>query len=87
LRELDEMKSEFLSLASHQLRSPLTAMKGYSSMMLEGDYGEMPLRAKEAVRAIFTSSPNLINIVNDFLDISRTEQGRMIYQKLLDRVQ
>jgi signal transduction histidine kinase len=81
LRELDEMKSEFLSLASHQLRSPLTAMKGYSSMMLEGDYGEMPLRAKEAVRAIFTSSQNLINIVNDFLDISRIEQGRMIYQK------
>lgn len=81
LRELDEMKSEFLSLASHQLRSPLTAMKGYSSMMLEGDYGEMPLRAKEAVRTIFTSSQNLINIVNDFLDISRIEQGRMIYQK------
>lgn len=81
LKELDEMKSEFLSLASHQIRSPLTAMKGYSSMLLEGDYGEISIRAKEAVRAIFASSQNLITIVNDFLDISRIEQGRMIYKK------
>ncbi len=81
LRELDEMKSEFLSLASHQIRSPLTAMKGYSSMLLEGDYGHLDPKVREAVKTIFASSQNLISIVNDFLDISRIEQGRMIYQK------
>lgn len=81
LRELDQMKSEFLSLATHQIRSPLTAIKGYSSMMLDGDYGEFPVKAKNAVRTIMTSSQNLINIVGEFLDISRIEQGRMVYNK------
>lgn len=81
LRELDQMKSEFLSLATHQIRSPLTAIKGYSSMMLDGDYGEFPIKARNAVRTIMTSSQNLINIVGDFLDISRIEQGRMAYNK------
>lgn len=81
LKELDRMKSEFLSLASHQIRSPLTAIKGYSSMLIDGDFGDISLRAKEAVRTIFTSCQNLITIVNDFLDISRIEQGRMVYQK------
>ncbi len=81
LRELDQMKSEFLSLATHQIRSPLTAIKGYSSMMLEGDYGEFPVKAKNAVKTIMTSSQNLIKIVGDFLDISRIEQGRMAYNK------
>lgn len=81
LRELDQMKSEFLSLATHQIRSPLTAIKGYSSMMLDGDYGEFPVKAKGAVRTIMTSSQNLINIVGEFLDISRIEQGKMAYNK------
>jgi signal transduction histidine kinase len=90
LRDLDEMKSEFISLATHQIRSPLTAIKGYSSLVLEGDYGEVPTPIKDVVKIIFDSCQNLVVIVNEFLDISRIEQGRMKYDKtqfsLLDLV-
>jgi two-component system phosphate regulon sensor histidine kinase PhoR len=75
------MKSEFLSLATHQIRSPLTAIKGYSSMLLEGDFGILPQKAKDSVETIGKSCQNLINIVEDFLNISRIEQGRMVYEK------
>lgn len=79
LRELDQLKSEFLSFASHQIRSPLTAINGYSSMLLQGDFGKMPGEVETAVKTIDESSRSLIKIVNEFLDISRIEQGRMKY--------
>jgi len=81
LKELDQMKSEFLSLATHQIRSPLTAIKGYSSMLLEGDFGVLPQKAADSVKTIMISCQNLIDIVADFLNISRIEQGRMTYEK------
>ncbi len=81
LKELDQLKSEFLSLATHQIRAPLTAIKGYSSMLLEGDFGVLPKKAQDSVNIIMASCQNLINIVGDFLDISRIEQGRMSYEK------
>ncbi len=81
LTELDQMKTEFLSLATHQIRSPLTAIKGYSSMLLEGDFGELSIKSKGAIKTIFASCQHLIDIVEDFLNISRIEQGRMVYNK------
>ena len=79
LKELDQMKSEFLSLATHQIRSPLTAIKGYTSLLLDGDYGQLPPQMKEPVQIIAGSTENLVKIVGEFLDISRIEQGRMAY--------
>ena len=79
LKELDQQKSEFVSLASHQLRGPLTAIKGYASLILEGDFGEVPVPIKEAVDKIFKSSQAMVILVGDYLDISRIEQGRMKY--------
>ena len=76
LKELDDLKTDFISIASHQLRTPLTAIKGYSSMILEGTYGESPFKIKGAVDKIFQSAQRLIYIVNDLLDVSRIEQGR-----------
>ncbi len=81
LKELDERKSEFVSIASHQLRSPLTAMKGYASMLLEGSYGKFPEKAKDIVSRIFESTNLMTDSVEDFLDVSRIEQGRMKYNK------
>ncbi|PIR40354.1 MAG: hypothetical protein COV33_00135 [Candidatus Zambryskibacteria bacterium CG10_big_fil_rev_8_21_14_0_10_34_34] len=81
LKELDQLKSEFLSLATHQIRAPLTAIKGYSSMLLEGDFGVLPQKATDSVQTIMKSCQNLIKIVEDFLNISRIEQGRMVYEK------
>ncbi len=79
LKELDIQKSEFVSFATHQLRSPLTAMKGYASLILEGDLGEIPREAKEATERIYESSQTLTNVVDDYLNISRIELGTMKY--------
>ena len=84
LQELDQMKTDFISIASHQLRTPLTAIKGYSSMILEGTYGDTSLKIKGAVDKIFQSAQRLIYIVNDLLDVSRIEQGR--FQLALEEV-
>lgn len=80
LKELDQLKSEFLSLATHQIRAPLTAIKGYASLILEGDYGKVTSPVQSAVKNIFESCQSLVLIVSDFLDISRIEQGRMKYE-------
>ena len=77
LKELDHKKTEFVSIASHQLRTPLTAIKGYSSMLLEGAYGQLPPESAEAVRRIFESSQRLDNIIEDFLNLTRIELGKM----------
>lgn len=79
LKQLDEAKSDFLSIASHQLRTPLTAIKGYASMVLEGSYGKISEATKSAVDKIFQSSQRLVLIIGDFLDISHIEQGTMQY--------
>ena len=80
LKELDKQKTEFVSIASHQLRSPLTAIKGYSSMLLEGSFGPVPKKAKEAIDVIFQSSQKMISVIEDFLNITRIELGRMKYE-------
>lgn len=80
LKGLDKLKTEFLSLASHQLRSPLTAIKGYASMVLEGDYGEINPEAKDTVGRIYKASQNLTKIVEDLLNVSKIEQGGMKYE-------
>ncbi len=77
LKDLDKLKTEFLSLASHQLRSPLTAIKGYTSMVLEGDFGELNEKAKEAIERVFQSTMNLTKVVEDLLNVSKIEQGGM----------
>lgn len=85
LLELDKQKSEFVSFATHQLRAPLTAMKGYSSLILEGEMGTLNEQVRMAVSRIFDSSNTLTTIVNDYLNISRIELGTMKYSfEILD---
>lgn len=79
LRKLDKMKSEFVSIASHQLRSPLTAIRGYASMLLEGSFGKVPKKVTEAVEKIAESSRLMALSVEDYLDVSRIESGNMKY--------
>lgn len=79
LRIMDLRKSEFVSIASHQLRTPVTAMKGYSSLLLENAYGTMPEKMKDPVEKIFRSSERLALMINDFLNVSKIEQGSMTY--------
>lgn len=79
LKELDRQKTEFVSMASHQLRSPLTAIKGYSSMLLEGSFGELGEKVNDAVHVIYQSSQKLVMVIEDFLNVSRIELGTMKY--------
>lgn len=80
LRELDKAKSEFVALASHQLRSPLTAIRGYASMMLEGAFGQVPEKMVEPLQRIDQSTKYMSLSVDDFLNISRIESGQMKYE-------
>lgn len=80
LRELDRQKSEFLSIASHQLRTPLAAIRGYASLMIEGSFGPINEKLLVPVRTIFASSTRMADTVEDFLNVSRIEQNRMEYR-------
>ncbi|MFA5773253.1 MAG: HAMP domain-containing sensor histidine kinase [Candidatus Paceibacterota bacterium] len=80
LKGLDKLKTEFVSLASHQLRSPLTAIKGYISMILDGDYGEINPKAKEKMELVAESSNSLTLVVDDLLNVAKIEQGGMKYE-------
>lgn len=79
LKELDKQKTEFVSFASHQLRSPLTAIKGYASLILEGDYGAITDDLKHAAQIIFDSTNTLVTVVADYLNVSSIELGQMKY--------
>jgi len=81
LQGLDQLKSEFVSLASHQLRGPLTAIKGYTSEIIEGDFGEVPKHLFQPLHTILKSCQSLVTIVEDFLNVSRMEQGKMTYDR------
>ncbi|MFA6307938.1 MAG: ATP-binding protein [Patescibacteria group bacterium] len=81
LRELDKAKSEFLSIASHQLRTPISAIKGYLSMIIDGDFGKIPKSIDEVIRNIFESSARLARLINIFLNVSRIESGRLKLDK------
>lgn len=77
LKALDKAKSEFVSIASHQLRTPISAIKGYLSMLIEGDFGEISEDVKKVVNGLFESSSRLARLVNTFLNVSRIESGRL----------
>src|SRR3989344_2373546 len=79
LKELDRMKSEFLSFASHQVKSPLAVIKGYAALILEGGYGKIPQAVAETVLKIKNSSDQMIALVNNLLDLRKIEEGRMEY--------
>ncbi|MEK7564873.1 MAG: ATP-binding protein [Patescibacteria group bacterium] len=79
LKRVDAAKSEFLSIVSHQLRTPLTAIKGYISMMIEGTYGKLEEIQNGTLEKVFQSAERLIVLVNDLLNLNRIEDGRIIY--------
>jgi PAS domain S-box-containing protein len=75
-REIDKMKTEFLSVAAHQLRTPLGSMRWNMEMLLNGDEGELGEKVKEVVEQIYESNIRMIGLVNDLLDVSRIDQGK-----------
>lgn len=80
LKTLDRMKSEFVSIASHQLRSPLTSIRGYTSMLLEGSYGKLSKKVLNTIERIADSSRFMALSIEDYLNVSRIEAGNMKYE-------
>ncbi|MBU4331990.1 HAMP domain-containing histidine kinase [Patescibacteria group bacterium] len=77
IKEVDKMKDEFISIASHELRTPLTAIRGYVEMMQTGTLGKVSAKSKKALTVISISADRLGDLVEDLLNVSRIEQGRL----------
>lgn len=80
VKVLERSRDEFFSIASHELRTPLTAIRGNASMILEYYNESIEKEVKEVITDIHDSSIRLIDIVNDFLDLSRLEQGKVSFE-------
>ena len=80
LKELDKSKDEFISMASHQLRTPLTSIKGYLSMILEGDVGPVTKSEKEYVKRAFDSAQKMVYLIADLLNVSRLQTGKFVIE-------
>jgi signal transduction histidine kinase len=78
LEALDETKDDFISMASHQLRTPLTSVKGYLSMVLEGDAGKINDTQKKMLNQAFISSQRMVYLIADLLNVSRLKTGKFI---------
>lgn len=84
LKQLDKMKDEFISVASHELNTPLAAIEGYLSMILDEHMGKVDKTAKEYLDRVYESSKRLAALILDLLNVSRIEQGRIhiLYSKV-----
>lgn len=80
LQALDEAKDEFMSMASHQLRTPLTSVKGYVSMVLEGDAGQLNADQKKLLQEAYASAQRMVYMIADFLNVSRLKTGKFLLE-------
>ncbi len=80
LKQLDAQKDEFVSVAAHELRAPMTAIKGFLSLIKEGDAGEVSAKVMEFITDASEGNDRLIRLVNNMLNIGRIEENRMVYQ-------
>lgn len=80
LRALDEAKDEFISMASHQLRTPLTSIKGYISLILDGDMGKVPIKQRKMLSEAFSSSQRMVYLISDLLNVSRLKTGKFVIE-------
>lgn len=80
LKALDEAKDEFISMASHQLRTPLTSVKGYVSMVLEGDVGKITAQQRQMLEQAYTSSQRMVYLIADLLNVSRLKTGKFVIE-------
>lgn len=77
LLHVDQLKSDFLATMSHELRTPLTSIVGYTDMLLSGLAGSISDKQKALLRSVLNSSETLLNLINDLLDLTKIEAGKM----------
>lgn len=80
LKDIDEGKSEFISILAHQLRTPLTTTKGFISMMRKGTYGKLSPDMKDAVDRIHSSNERVLRLINDLLNVTRIDSGKLTFE-------
>jgi signal transduction histidine kinase len=80
LEALDETKDDFISMASHQLRTPLTSVKGYISMVLDGDAGKVTPTQRKMLTQAFISSQRMVYLIADLLNVSRLKTGKFVIE-------
>ncbi len=84
IRDLERNREEFLAIVSHDLRTPLTSLKGFVEVLLGGDYGP-PEKLKEYLEILNSEADRMISLINDLLDLGRLESGRMtMYEEEVD---
>jgi signal transduction histidine kinase len=77
LRDVDHVKTEFLALASHELRTPITVLTGYLSLLEDGAFGEMPAASREIMPVINARLAEMEGLINAMLETARVEDGRL----------
>jgi len=86
-RLVDKMKSEFVTLAAHQLRTPTSAVKWALQTLLEGDLGELNKKQKEMIKEAYITNDRAIKLVNDLLDVAQIEEGKYLSKITLSSIE
>ncbi|MGE3270144.1 MAG: ATP-binding protein [Chloroflexota bacterium] len=76
-REANRLKSEFLSMVSHEMRTPLTSIQGYADLLLEEGSGALGVEQRQFLRIMRENSDHLVRLISDLLDLARIEAGRL----------
>ncbi len=79
-KEIDRLRNEFVSIAAHQLRTPLSAIKWILKILLDGDAGELNKEQNSLLRKGYQSNERMISLINDLLNVARIEEGRFVYE-------
>jgi two-component system sensor histidine kinase VicK len=79
-KEIDKIKSDFIRIAAHKLRTPLSATKWILKMLISGDLGEIPPKQKEFIEKGYQSNERIIRVVNDLLNVSEIEEGKFNFR-------
>ncbi|MDP2663913.1 MAG: ATP-binding protein [bacterium] len=84
---IERMKTEFVSLVAHQLKSPLSAIKWTLKMLMEGDLGKITQKQSEFIGKTYDANERMISLINDLLNVARIEEGRYVYNPVLTSIE